>query len=51
MSLAFRVYDGIRVCVCRVRDSHPEKHVSLGAFGEQLLHTSHKIMSIATLDV
>jgi hypothetical protein len=24
MASAFQVYDGFRVCACRVRDSHPD---------------------------
>jgi hypothetical protein len=29
MALAIRAYDGIRVCVCRVRDSHPLFSISM----------------------
>ena len=28
MALTFRVYDGIRVCACWVRDSHPFKEIN-----------------------
>jgi hypothetical protein len=29
MASAFRVYDGFRVCACRVRDSHPLLQLSI----------------------
>jgi hypothetical protein len=32
MALAIWVYDGIRVCVCRVRDSHPSLRVIMCHF-------------------
>ena len=37
--------------ICLYLCGYSERHVALGTFGDQLLNTYHKIMSIATLDV